>query len=184
MNCCANAQDEAPSWSFGLPFPIGAAVVAIVGFIIAAMWIDTIASELVGMLNFLGILSGIPHSILGITILAWGNSMCDLSTNVAMARKGLSNMAMTACFAGPVFNLLMGIGVGFLTYLGLTHQPYAAVELGPNILVGAVFIVLNCAMIIIVGLLNGFKLPRNYGMFTLVLYALYLLTTLVMVLSV
>lgn len=45
--------------------------------------------------------------VLGLTVLAWGNSVGDMSTNMAMARKGLANMAMTACYAGPVFNLLV-----------------------------------------------------------------------------
>lgn len=45
--------------------------------------------------------------VLGLTVLAWGNSIGDLSTNMAMARKGLANMAMTACYAGPLFNLLV-----------------------------------------------------------------------------
>ena len=46
--------------------------------------------------------------VLGLTVLAWGNSIGDLSTNMAMAKKGLANMALTACYAGPVFNLLVG----------------------------------------------------------------------------
>ena len=46
-------------------------------------------------------------------VLAWGNSMPDLSGNVIMARKGLANVAITACFAGPVFNILVGLGCGF-----------------------------------------------------------------------
>ena len=45
--------------------------------------------------------------VLGLTVLAWGNSMGDFSTNMAMAKKGLANMALTACYAGPVFNLLV-----------------------------------------------------------------------------
>ena len=45
--------------------------------------------------------------VLGLTVLAWGNSIGDFSTNMAMARKGLANMALTACYAGPVFNLLV-----------------------------------------------------------------------------
>lgn len=45
--------------------------------------------------------------VLGLTVLAWGNSIGDFSTNMAMTRKGLANMALTACYAGPVFNLLV-----------------------------------------------------------------------------
>jgi sodium/potassium/calcium exchanger 6 len=34
----------------------------------------------------------IPKTIMGVTVLALGNSMSDLSADVALARKGLANM--------------------------------------------------------------------------------------------
>ena len=73
--------------------PAYAAGLALFGFAIAATWIDAIADQLVGMLEFLGVALGIPTPVLGLTVLAWGNSVGDLSTNMAMARKGLANMA-------------------------------------------------------------------------------------------
>jgi sodium/potassium/calcium exchanger 6 len=76
--------------------------IALYGFAIAATWIDTIADNLVNLLDFVGIILKIRAPIVGLTILAWGNSMGDLSANMTMARKGLANMAMTACFAGPL----------------------------------------------------------------------------------
>ena len=69
------------------------------------------------LLDYFGTLSGIKHEVLGLTVLAWGNSIGDLSTNVAMAKRGLSNMAMTACFAGPIINLLVALGLGFVRFL-------------------------------------------------------------------
>lgn len=84
------------------------------GFIIAVFWIDRIANELVALLEFFGVVWGIQSSVLGLTVLAWGNSVGDLVTDVAMAKRGLSNMAITACFAGPVFNMLMGMGIGMM----------------------------------------------------------------------
>ena len=63
--------------------------ISLYGFFIAATWIDTIADALVGLLQFLGTISRIPSSILGVTVLAWGNSVGDLSANLAMARKGI-----------------------------------------------------------------------------------------------
>jgi sodium/potassium/calcium exchanger 6 len=87
--------------------------IALFGFCVAATWIDTIADNLVNLLDFVGIILKIPAPIVGLTILAWGNSMGDLSANMTMARKGLANMAMTACFAGPLFNILVGLGLGF-----------------------------------------------------------------------
>ena len=90
----------------------GAAFVAVYGFVVAVFWIDRIANELVALLEFFGVTWGIEPSVLGLTVLAWGNSIGDLVTDVAMARRGLSNMAITACFAGPLFNMLMGLGIG------------------------------------------------------------------------
>lgn len=60
---------------------------------------DCLADKLVDVLDFLGIVLRIPNSIMGLTVLAWGNSMADLSANVTMARKGLANMAITVSVA-------------------------------------------------------------------------------------
>eukprot|EP00951_Prasinocladus_malaysianus_P009513 scaffold69426_cov55-Prasinocladus_malaysianus.AAC.2 len=59
----------------------------IFGFVIAATWIAFVAGELVAMLQFFGYLSGVNSAVLGLTVLAWGNSVGDLSTNMAMAKR-------------------------------------------------------------------------------------------------
>ena len=80
-----------------LPFA-AATIFALMGFFVAATWIDVFAGELAAALEFFAALSGIKPEILGLTLLAWGNSVGDYFTNVAMARKGLANMAPTgAC---------------------------------------------------------------------------------------
>ena len=76
--------------------------VALYGFLIAATWIDTLAGMLVDLLQFGGTLSGIPPPILGGTVLAWGNSMGDLSANLALARKGLPDASVSTS-VGPYF---------------------------------------------------------------------------------
>jgi sodium/potassium/calcium exchanger 6 len=63
--------------------------------VIIPITIDTLADKLVDVLDFLGVVLRVPNSIMGLTVLAWGNSMADLSANVTMARKGLANMAIT-----------------------------------------------------------------------------------------
>lgn len=90
-------------------------------------WMST--GELVALLEYLGILSGVSYEVLGMTVLAWGNSVGDLSTNMAMARKGLSNMAMTACFAGPIINLLVSLGLGFMQNLAVNSASVSPVQL-------------------------------------------------------
>lgn len=56
-------------------------------------------------------ISGISAALLGLTLLSWGNSVGDLFASVAISRKGFGEMALTGCIAGPVFNLLLGLGL-------------------------------------------------------------------------
>ena len=62
----------------------------------------------------MGILTGMPSVIFGLTVLTWGNSICDLTANSAVARSGFAEMAITGCYSGPLFNTLLGIGISSL----------------------------------------------------------------------
>lgn len=152
--------------------------IALIGFIIAATWIDYVADHLVSLLDFIGIILHIPGSIMGLTILAWGNSMGDLSANITMARKGLANMAMTACFAGPIFNILMGLGLGFAGLATKTGTPVANVTISAPAVTGFIFVILNCIMILTTGIvLCKGKIETNYGYFALALYTTYVIVS-------
>ena len=115
---------QAPEWDCGCPFPVGAAVIAVYGFAVAALWISKFADEIVGILRFYGIVAGLDSAVLGVTILAWGNSLMDFMNNAVLAGKSRagSSMAMTACFAGPLFNMLCGLGIGFWTVLNKNQE--------------------------------------------------------------
>ena len=111
---------------------------------------------------------------MGITILAWGNSMGDLSANMTMAKKGLANMAITACFAGPVFNILIGLGGGFTKLNTSTGVEYTEVALSPSITAGFIFLLCNCALVLVGGLVwNRGHIPKGYGYIALALYGAY-----------
>ena len=147
----------------------------------AATWIDFIADKLVSLLEFFGILLRVPNSIMGLTVLAWGNSMADLSANVTMARKGLANMAITACFAGPIFNILVGLGAGFGVLRSVTKTDINYVTLTPSITTGFVFCFINCGLLLVSGLaINKGVIPAGYGYAALILYAAYIATSLLL----
>lgn len=62
----------------------------------------------VGLLESFGLLLGISNTILGLTVLAWGNSLGDLVADVTVAKEGLPAMAIAGCFAGPMFSTCEG----------------------------------------------------------------------------
>ncbi|KAF2972337.1 hypothetical protein GQX73_g1278 [Xylaria multiplex] len=82
------------------------------GFVIAIAWISTVAGEVVGVMKAFGVILDISEAILGLTIFAVGNSVGDLVADVTVARLGYPVMALSACFGGPLLNILLGIGLG------------------------------------------------------------------------
>jgi sodium/potassium/calcium exchanger 6 len=80
------------------------------GFLIAATWIDFIGGALVDLLQFFGTFLQIPPGILGMTVLAVGNSMGDLSSNLAMARNGVSRLVS---FLSCHFSLFIHLSICF-----------------------------------------------------------------------
>ena len=154
--------------------------VSLYGFVVAATWIDYIGAHLVRLLAFFGAVCRIPNPVMGLTVLAWGNSMGDLSTNVTMARKGLGNMGTTACFAGPCFTLLCGLGSGFAALLASDpNLTVIKVTMPPSVKVGFASIICNCLLLILSGLLvfrRGGKIGTSHAYLMLMLYASYLAT--------
>ena len=62
----------------------------------------------------LGIVFDIDPAYLGITLLAWGNSIGDMVANCGIAKRGMAQMAIVGCFAGPFFNMCIGLGISML----------------------------------------------------------------------
>ncbi|XP_010525004.1 PREDICTED: cation/calcium exchanger 1-like [Tarenaya hassleriana] len=97
------------------------------GFIMSVAWTYIIAQELVSLLVSLGYIFGTRPSVLGLTVLAWGNSLGDLIANVTVALHGGTDGVQTAlsgCYAGPLFNSAIGLGVP-LVMSSLAEYPRA-----------------------------------------------------------
>ena len=150
--------------------------VALYGFFIAATWIDVISDQLINVLEFVGVVLRIPSPIMGLTVLAWGNSVGDYSTNSALARKGFSDMSMAACFAGPSFNLLIGLGSGLLSQKDalMSDDGLNIISMAPSVRMGFVFLIANCILGISIGIYNKGILPIWFANTFFAMYLCYM----------
>ncbi len=91
-------------------------------FTMSVVWIYFIATEIVDILSAFGIFYNISTAVLGLTVLTWGTSIGDVVANVVMARKGYARMAIAASYAGPLFNMFVGLGIATFVH-GISYYP-------------------------------------------------------------
>ncbi|XP_059975641.1 mitochondrial sodium/calcium exchanger protein isoform X1 [Mesoplodon densirostris] len=151
---------------------------AFLGFLTSALWINAAATEVVNILRSLGVVFRLSNTVLGLTLLAWGNSIGDVFSDLTLARQGYPRMAFSACFGGIIFNILVGVGLGCLLQISRGH---VEVELEPDgllvwVLAGTLGLSLVCSLVSVP--LQCFQLNRVYGCCLLLLYLTFLLVAL------
>lgn len=147
---------------------------SLLGFLVAISWIATIATEVVSVLKTIGVILNISDSLLGLTVFAVGNSLGDLVADITVARLGYPVMALSACFGGPMLNILLGIGLGGL-YMTLspgksspkhdemlTRVPYEISISKVLVISGATLLFVLVGLLIVVPL-NNWRMDRRIG---------------------
>lgn len=162
------------------------------GFFVSILYIMTIVDEVVSILQTLGLILGLSDAILGLTVFAMGNSLGDLVANVTIARMGHPVMAISACFAGPLLNLLLGIGISGTWLLSgnrmdsIPKQPDSHanshgshvyhIDFSPTLTVSGLGLLVILVGTLIAVPLNGFYLNRSIGLSLIITYAIIMTT--------
>ena len=74
-------------------------VLLFTSFFMSIVWIEAIADQLVLLMNALGMMAGIQPFVMGLTVLAVGNSISDLVGDVTITKQGYPQMAIGGIYA-------------------------------------------------------------------------------------
>ena len=105
--------------------------------------------------------------------------------DITVARLGYPVMALSACFGGPMLNILLGIGISglYMTINGgqhrhdkhperpLKYKPYH-IEIGGTLLISGVTLLVTLLGLLIVVPLRGWRMDRKVGCGLIVLWTL------------
>uniref|UniRef100_A0ACD5W9F9 Uncharacterized protein n=1 Tax=Avena sativa TaxID=4498 RepID=A0ACD5W9F9_AVESA len=143
------------------------------GFLMSVLWAYTLARELVALLVAIGYMVGVKASVLGVTVLAWGDSLGDLVSNVAMATHGGpggAQTAVSACYAGPLFNTVVGLGLSLTLAAGAQYPTPFTLPADGAVYETVGFLIAGLAWALVVVPARGMRLDRVYGVGLIAIY--------------
>ncbi|KAF4553931.1 Cation exchanger-like protein [Elsinoe fawcettii] len=149
-------------------------ILSLAGFIVSIAWISTIASQVVAVLKAFAIILNMSHAIMGLTVFAVGNSLGDLVADITVAKLGYPVMALSACFGGPMLNILLGIGLSgcWILFRGAEkrHRKHPdrewksgtyEIEVGDTLIVSGVTLLVTLVGLLVAVPLNGWVMSRR-----------------------
>eukprot|EP00826_Nyctotherus_ovalis_P051116 TRINITY_DN6373_c0_g1_i3.p1 TRINITY_DN6373_c0_g1~~TRINITY_DN6373_c0_g1_i3.p1 ORF type:complete len:269 (+),score=47.59 TRINITY_DN6373_c0_g1_i3:1011-1817(+) len=83
----------------------------LVAFLQSVQWMWFLCGVTVEAFKLLVEVFAIQPAYMGITFMAAANSIGDIISNLTMGNLGYNVTALTASFAGPIFNLMVGMGI-------------------------------------------------------------------------
>jgi sodium/potassium/calcium exchanger 6 len=151
-------------------------ILSLAGFVVSIAWISAIASQVVGALKALAVILNMSHAIMGLTIFAVGNSLGDLVADVTVAKLGYPVMALSACFGGPMLNILLGVGLSgsYIMLMGAEHRhekhPKKGlrfhsyhIEVSKTLVVSGITLLITLVGLLVAVPLNKWVLSRKIG---------------------
>eukprot|EP00727_Mastigamoeba_balamuthi_P009757 m51a1_g5403 putative cation calcium exchanger 5-like (632) ;mRNA; f:64035-69390 len=148
--------------------------VLLYSFCAAMVWIYLIADEVVSLLTVFGTIFRVSPSLLGLTVLSFGNSLTDFVASLTVARQGQPEMAMAAAYAGPLFNMLIGLGVGLTVACVRSYPTPYSIAMTDTTVIGFIFMAGSLAVTIVVVPLRKYVIEKWFGATLIVTYAGFL----------
>lgn len=169
---CTN-NEVLPSWYMFL---------VSIAFLSTVAWLDLIGNEVVALLQVLGHITGITNTamgvnILGITVLAWANSIGDFVADTAVAKAGSPRMGISSVFGSPLLTACLGLGLA--TVIAESTKKNHAIDTNIQSTINHVrvsfgFLAFSLFSSLVVVSYNKWTVPRNYAYYLIILYLAFM----------
>lgn len=150
-------------------------LIAMITFLQSLSWFHLASNELTMFVDAIGKIAGINEEVLGVSIVAWGDSIGDFLSCYAVAKAGRVSMAVVACFAGPVFNLCVGVSsaIVFLTSV-LGDVPFEVKQGEILLCIASLMTAMLCVSMLRVVSPTEFELPQTLSRALFGVYGVFL----------
>ena len=120
---------------------------------------------------------GIPPIIVALTLLAAGTSAPDLIASIEVAKEGRGGMAVANAIGSDIFDVFIGLGVPW--FIAIMFLGEAAIHVETTGLWISIGILVATTLVLYVFLQTKRELSRNEGIILLLLYAAFVIYTIV-----
>jgi hypothetical protein len=148
-------------------------------FFSSVAWMNVIAGESVNAALSVAIVSRLSSSIIGLTMVAWGNSVGDLVADVAVANSGAVFTAICSTVGSPMLSAVLGICLSITIALSDEPNMFTAaipVELDAVTWVSYSFLLSVQLLLIAAVHYYEFRLPFKFYRVLWAIYAVFLVT--------
>jgi solute carrier family 24 (sodium/potassium/calcium exchanger), member 6 len=125
----------------------------------------------------MGYIFGLSDAIIGLTVFAVGNSIADFVADFTVAQYA-PIMGFSACFGGPMLNILLGVGISGSIVVGQTGQGYPLV-FSHTLKVSAIGLLTLLVSTMVFVPWNGYFLSRKWGAALITFYVIIMVVNVI-----
>ncbi|XP_020267375.1 uncharacterized protein LOC109842881 [Asparagus officinalis] len=137
------------------------------GVLTSVLWTCIIAKEV-------AVLFRISPSVLGLTVLAWVNSIWDLIANYVSVGGSGAHIALSGFFIGPIINALAGLGSSLVVSAWSEHPMPFVIPVGPALFEILGFLMAGLVWALVILPKRDMKLDKVLGVGLLAIYSCFL----------
>jgi len=141
-------------------------------FLLSVFFIALLSWALVESAIVISETLNVPKYIIALTILAFGTSVPDMMSSIIVAKQNRGGMAVSNAIGSNIFDILIGLGLPWLIIILVS---------GSNVFVNTydlskhvIFLLLSVVFVLILIMINKWKLNRTLGFIILAAYLTYL----------